>query len=176
MFIQSVASGIDMIDSDGYRFNVGIIVANYKKQVLWSRRIGSDDLWQFPQGGIEYGESTEEAMYREINEELGLASSDVKILDTTSGWLKYDFPNNFVGTGSYRGCVGQKQRWYLLLLLQGDAAVNLNLNAQPEFDRWCWVDYWYPLERVVEFKRKVYREALETFERPLCIFLGDDCD
>ena len=165
-----------MIDSDGYRSNVGIIVANWSKQVMWARRIGRGDLWQFPQGGIEPGESTEEAMYREINEELGLAISDVKVLDATPNWLKYNFPNDLVGSGLYEGCIGQKQRWYLLMLLAEETAVNLNSNAKPEFDRWRWVDYWHPLQEAVEFKRHVYKEALETFERPLSIFIGDECD
>ena len=79
-----------MIDADGFRPNVGIIIANSQGQLLWARRVGQN-AWQFPQGGISKGESPEQAMYRELDEEVGLQPEDVEIIAQTEGWLKYDF-------------------------------------------------------------------------------------
>ncbi len=75
-----------MIDSDGFRPNVGIILVNSSGQVLWARRCGQD-AWQFPQGGIKTDESAEDAMYRELKEEVGLTPTDVEVLGVTRGWL-----------------------------------------------------------------------------------------
>jgi len=79
-----------MIDSDGYRLNVGIILSNDEGRLFWARRIGQD-AWQFPQGGIDKEESPEQAMYRELKEETGLDPNDVDILGCTQDWLKYNF-------------------------------------------------------------------------------------
>lgn len=149
-----------MIDSDGYRPNVGIILCNSQGRLLWARRIGQD-AWQFPQGGIKAAETPKQALFRELREEVGLQSHHVKVMGTTKGWLKYDLPKRFLRHGSQPLCIGQKQVWFLLRLLGNDADVRLDVAERPEFDRWRWVDYWYPLEEVVHFKRDVYRGALE---------------
>ena len=104
-----------VIDSDGFRPNVGIILANDVGQVLWARRI-NQDAWQFPQGGINPHESPEEALYRELNEEVGLEQPDVQILACTRGWLRYRLPQRLVRSNSQPLCIGQKQKWFLLLL------------------------------------------------------------
>ena len=148
-----------MIDSDGYRPNVGIILANPMGEVLWAKRIGHDS-WQFPQGGIRPDEDPEEAMFRELHEELGLCSDHVEILAATDGWLSYDIPKHLQRKGQDPVCVGQKQKWYLLKFLSEDHLVNLEATASPEFDHWRWVGYWFPLCQVVDFKREVYRKAL----------------
>lgn len=148
-----------MIDSDGFRPNVGIILANHRGEVLWARRIGQDS-WQFPQGGIKHNESPEEALYRELGEEVGLSASDVEIVSCTRGWLRYRLPRRMVRHNSYPVCVGQKQKWFLLRMLSPDAHVRVDGTDSPEFDGWQWVSYWYPLGQVVSFKREVYRRAL----------------
>ncbi len=157
-----------MIDSNGFRPNVGIIVANDSGQLLWARRVGGRDAWQFPQGGINSGESPEQALYRELEEEIGLGPDSVEVLASTRGWLRYRLPQRYVRPGG-RGptCIGQKQRWFLLRLLGDDAAVNLERNHKPEFDHWRWVSYWYPLNQVVSFKRDVYRRAMLELVQPL---------
>jgi len=149
-----------MIDSDGYRPNVGIILCNSQGRLLWARRIGQD-AWQFPQGGIKADETPKQALFRELHEEVGLQSHHVKIMGVTKGWLKYDLPKRFLRYGSLPLCIGQKQVWYMLRLLGSDADVRLDMAERPEFDGWRWVDYWYPLEEVVHFKRDVYRGALK---------------
>lgn len=149
-----------MIDSEGYRSNVGIILCNGQGRLLWARRIGQN-AWQFPQGGIKAHETPEEALFRELYEEVGLQSHQVEIMGCTRDWLRYDLPKRFLRRDSYPVCIGQKQLWYLLRLLSSDAEVKLDQGDQPEFDTWRWVEYWHPLKEVVAFKRDVYRCALE---------------
>lgn len=150
-----------MIDADGFRPNVGIILTNDQGQLLWARRVGGQDAWQFPQGGIHQGESPEQALYRELHEEVGLRPEDVEVLACTRGWLRYRLPNRFVRHHSQPLCVGQKQKWFLLHLRAEDSRVSLNNGGRAEFDDWCWVSYWFPLGKVVAFKRDVYRRALK---------------
>jgi putative (di)nucleoside polyphosphate hydrolase len=152
-----------MIDRDGYRPNVGIILCNARNQVFWAKRI-NQHAWQFPQGGIQPGESPEQAMYRELNEEVGLHPEHVRILGRTRNWLRYDVPSQWTrrdNRGIYRG---QKQIWFLLRLTGRDCDVCLRASTHPEFDAWRWSEYWIELESVVEFKRDVYRLALEELE------------
>ena len=149
-----------MIDSDGFRANVGIILANTQGQVLWAKRIGHDS-WQFPQGGIDYGETPLDAMYRELYEEVGLYPQHVELLAVTKAWLRYRLPKRYVRTNQEPLCIGQKQKWFLLRLDENNAQ-NIRFDtSKPEFDEWQWVSYWYPLNQVVAFKRGVYQKALQ---------------
>ena len=155
-----------MIDRDGYRPNVGIIICNKKNEVFWGKRV-RQHAWQFPQGGIDAGETPERAMYRELHEEVGLQPHHVEILGRTRDWLRYDVPEHWVRRewrGNYRG---QKQIWYLLRLTGRDTDVRLRATDRPEFDAWRWHDYWVPLESVIEFKRDVYQKALTELRRYL---------
>lgn len=149
-----------MIDPDGYRPNVGIILMHPQGQVLWARRVTRDG-WQFPQGGMNSDETPLEAMYRELDEEVGLGPHHVELLGMTPGWLRYRLPRRCVRPGKRPMCIGQKQVWFLLQLKAGEDAVRLDATDTPEFDSWKWVDFWYPLEHVVSFKRRVYAQALK---------------
>ena len=149
-----------MIDSDGFRPNVGIILTNGQGQVLWARRIGQN-AWQFPQGGINDDETPEQALFRELKEEVGLDPEDVEIVSCTRGWLRYRLPRRMIRYNSHPICIGQKQKWFLLRLLAADNSVAVDQSEKPEFDGWRWVSYWYPLGQVVSFKREVYRSALK---------------
>lgn len=151
---------MDRIDAQGYRANVGIILSNGNKAVFLGGRAGQAG-WQFPQGGIRRGESPEEAMYRELREEIGLMPGDVRVLGSTRRWLRYRLPERYVRRDSAPLCIGQKQRWFLLQLLSPQDALCLNSTDTPEFDRWRWVDYWQPVAEVIFFKRRVYQRALE---------------
>jgi putative (di)nucleoside polyphosphate hydrolase len=148
-----------MIDAQGFRANVGIILLNDLGQAFWGRRIGMS-AWQFPQGGINPDEPLETAMYRELREEVGLTPEHVQIIGCTRGWLRYRLPKRFIRYDQKPLCIGQKQRWYVLRLLADDTFVDLNTNTQPEFDQWRWIDYWESLQLVVSFKRGVYHQAL----------------
>lgn len=153
-----------MIDQDGFRHGVGIILVNAKRQVFLAKRIGKE-AWQFPQGGIKNEESPEEAMYRELKEEIGLQADDVQILASTRRWLRYRLPKRLVRHYSKPICIGQKQKWFLLQLKGQDSRINLAITDSPEFDSWAWVSYWYPLTQVVSFKRRVYSLAMKEFAR-----------
>lgn len=151
-----------MIDSEGFRANVGIVLSNDAGQVFWAKRIGQD-AWQFPQGGIKADESAEVAMYRELREEVGLLPKHVEIVGYTNDWLKYWLPQKFIRHNSLPLCIGQKQIWYLLKLVADETNVNLAHSENPEFDHWEWIDYWTPASRVIDFKRNVYQQALDEF-------------
>ena len=155
-----------MIDSDGFRLNVGIILANQFNEVLWARRIGQSS-WQFPQGGIKVDETPRQALFRELNEEVGLLPKDVEIIASTKGWLRYRLPKKMVRHNSHPVCVGQKQKWFLLRMLSEDSEVSVSNGSHPEFDGWRWVSYWYPLGQVVSFKREVYRRAMKDLSSDL---------
>ena len=155
-----------MIDRDGYRPNVGIILCNAKNEVFWGKRV-KEHSWQFPQGGIKSGETPEFAMFRELKEEVGLEPHHVRILGRTREWLRYDVPERWLRRdwrGHYRG---QKQIWFLLRLVGRDCDVCLRASEKPEFDAWRWNDYWVPMESVVDFKREVYQKALQELARYL---------
>ena len=148
----------DYIDADGFRANVGIVLCNDEQRLFWARRIGRSG-WQFPQGGVLKGETTEQAMYRELTEEVGLKRSDVELLAQTSGWLRYRLPQRYRRRSSPE-CIGQKQRWFLLRLTGSEDQVCLDCTEHPEFDGWRWVDFWLPAAEVIFFKRRVYERAL----------------
>ena len=151
------------IDSDGFRANVGIVLCNHSGQLFWSKRIGMD-AWQFPQGGIRPTENIETAMYRELREEIGLLPEHVEVIGYTRRWFKYELPEKYIRKNSKPLCKGQKQRWYLLKFIADEGDVRLDISDKPEFDHWCWVDYWEPVSQVIDFKRKVYQQVLTELE------------
>ena len=150
-----------MIDTEGYRSNVGIILCHPDGRLFWARRIG-EDAWQFPQGGIQYNESPKQALYRELEEEVGLKAGDVELLGCTRDWLRYQLPPHMLRQHN-RGnrFIGQKQIWFLLKLTTSERRVCLNTSAEPEFDHWRWVSPEVTVKEVIEFKRAVYLRALE---------------
>jgi putative (di)nucleoside polyphosphate hydrolase len=137
-----------MLDREGFRPNVGIILLNAHNEVWWGKRV-REHSWQFPQGGIKFGETPEQAMYRELEEEVGLRAEHVKIIGRTRDWLRYEVPDHFIKReirGHYRG---QKQIWFLLRMVGRDCDVNLRMTEHP----------------VIEFKRDVYQRALQELSR-----------
>lgn len=159
-----------MIDPDGYRPNVGIILLREDGRVFWARRAFRDG-WQFPQGGMHSDETPLEAMYRELHEETGLKPQHVEVIGATPGWLKYRLPPRMVRRNQRPRCIGQKQVWFLLKFIGEESALRLDLSDEPEFDEWRWVDFWYPMDHVVSFKRSVYQRAL----RHLAPLAEDSC-
>ncbi len=153
-----------MLDREGFRPNVGIILLNQKNQVFWGKRIRTHS-WQFPQGGIDRGETPEQAMFRELHEEVGLRPEHVCIVARTRDWLRYEVPDRFIRRDARGHYKGQKQIWYLLQLIGHDWDLNLRATDHPEFDAWRWNNYWVPLDAVVEFKRGVYELALTELAR-----------
>jgi len=150
----------DVIDADGFRPNVGIILVNDENRLFWGRRVGQN-AWQFPQGGIKADETPREAMFRELEEEVGLRPEQVEVLGETSRWLRYRLPKRFIRRNAPVLCIGQKQRWFLLRVNCEESDFCLDRFDKPEFDDWRWVDYWVPVKEVIYFKRRVYERALE---------------
>ncbi|QKI89350.1 RNA pyrophosphohydrolase [Thiomicrorhabdus xiamenensis] len=155
-----------MIDEHGYRQNVGIIIVNKDGKLFWGKRI-HQEAWQFPQGGIREHETPQQAAFRELKEEVGLEPSDVRVLGRTNGWLSYDLPKHLIRHNSQPLCVGQKQVWFLLGLESDASRIDLNRHDTPEFEDWDWVDYWRPVQEVVNFKQAVYHKALTELEHAL---------
>ncbi len=149
----------DIIDADGFRANVGIVLMRRDGDVFLGRRAGGRG-WQFPQGGIREGESIEAAVYRELHEEVGLGAQDVELLGRTARWLRYRLPPRYVRRNRHPLCIGQKQRWFLLRLRREVAVFDFESTGEPEFDEWRWTDFWQPAREVIYFKRKVYQRAL----------------
>lgn len=157
-----------VIDEKGYRPNVGMIIINNENKVFWGRRIGQKS-WQFPQGGIDESESLVNAMYRELWEETGLKPEHVEVVSETIDWLSYDLPKRYRRKNTLPLCIGQKQKWFLLRLVVDDDAIDLNQGQKAEFDAFRWVDYWYPVRKVIYFKRQVYRNALSELSQEIDI-------
>jgi putative (di)nucleoside polyphosphate hydrolase len=150
----------DLIDAEGYRANVGIVLLRDTGQVFLGRRTGGRG-WQFPQGGVRQGESPEDAVYRELHEEIGLTRADVELVAQTADWLHYTLPKRYQRRNGSSFVIGQKQRWFLLRFGQANARFSFDHTAEPEFDDYRWADYWEPVREVIFFKRPVYVRALQ---------------
>jgi putative (di)nucleoside polyphosphate hydrolase len=148
----------DVIDPDGFRANVGIVLVHGPK-VFLGRRTGGRG-WQFPQGGMRVGETPEEAVYRELAEEIGVERGNVALVGSTSEWLRYRLPPRYIRRKQQPLCVGQRQRWFLLRLASDQTQFDFRRTAEPEFDRWRWAGWWEPVREVIYFKRPVYARAL----------------
>ncbi|CAN8139047.1 RNA pyrophosphohydrolase [Thiomicrorhabdus sp. 6S2-11] len=155
-----------MIDQDGYRPNVGIIIVNKEGKLFWGKRV-HQDAWQFPQGGIRENETPQQAVFRELKEEVGLEPCDVRVLGRTDDWLCYDLPKHLIRHNSTPVCIGQKQIWFMLGLESDNNRIDLNRHDSPEFEAWDWVDYWRPVQDVVNFKQAVYHKALTELEHTI---------
>ena len=156
-----------------YRPCVGITLFNQDKKVLVAERLDYPGNWQMPQGGIDSGETPEQAAMRELKEEIG--TNRAEILERTKGWLFYDLPENLKGErlmGKYRG---QKQIWFAMLFKGNDSEINLQTKKQ-EFIDWNWVELENVIDLIVPFKKTVYESVVEQF-RPIvetkkkCLYL-----
>jgi putative (di)nucleoside polyphosphate hydrolase len=154
----------DFIDAEGFRANVGIVLIRDDRQVFLGGRTGGRG-WQFPQGGVQRDESPEEALFRELKEEIGLDQADVELIAATRNWLRYRLPRQYVRRHSNPLCIGQKQRWFLLRFVGEESRLHFDSTSQPEFESWRWVDYWTPVREVIYFKRAVYARALDELAR-----------
>jgi len=120
----------DVIDSDGFRANVGIVLINEASEVFLGRRTGGRG-WQFPQGGVRQGETLEQALYRELHEEIGLSQADAQLIGQSHRWLRYRLPPRYVRRNQQPVCIGQKQRWFLLRLQRAAAAFDFGSTSEP---------------------------------------------
>lgn len=152
-----------MLDLQGFRLNVAIVLINQEGQILLAKRV-KQNAWQVPQGGVNESESVLDALYRELEEEIGLTKKDVILLGNTKSWFKYKIPVKMRRPEDPL-FIGQKQKWFLLKLNVNDNQIRFDGNNKPEFDDWKWVSYWYPLRIVIDFKKSVYRRALRELSQ-----------
>jgi len=145
-----------------YRKNVGLIVLNEQNQLLICRR-KDQQTWQFPQGGIDAGESTKIAAYRELLEEVGIRKKDVSIIKESLHWYQYDLPDKYQQRSDVmKKFKGQTQKWFLLKA-KTKLTINLLNEVPQEFVAYKWVSFWYPLSHIVSFKKEVYLSVLNEF-------------
>ena len=145
-----------------YRKNVGLIIINDQGKVLLCRRKKSNS-WQFPQGGIDQGETPKRAAYRELYEEVNIKRNEIKFIGSTNFWATYELPDEYKkNKKNLRGFLGQKQKWYLLKA-KDELKINLSNQIPQEFIDYRWSSYWFALTNVVPFKREVYRNVLIEF-------------
>lgn len=142
-----------------YRPNVGIILTNAQDQIFVAERINIPGAWQFPQGGVDDGEDEDTAMYREMQEEIGVTPDKVQVLEKRSGY-RYAFAKGRLKYGIYGG---QEQTYYRCRFLGEDADINLAATHQ-EFARWHWIrPDEFQMTWVPKFKRAVYRQVFLDF-------------
>ncbi len=151
--------------NEQYRKCVGLVLINRDNLVFLGRRLSLQHRsWQFPQGGIEPGETEEAALYRELREETGLEPGDVELLGQSRGWHSYRIPPRMRNSSKFpSSIVGQRQRWFLLRLLSDDSRIDLNFGESPEFSEWRWVRAEEAVEEIVYFKRSLYRAVIGEF-------------
>ncbi|WP_297771501.1 RNA pyrophosphohydrolase [uncultured Roseovarius sp.] len=146
-----------------YRQCVGVMLVNVAGHVFVGQRIDNDTpAWQMPQGGIDPGETPQEAALRELWEETGVTADKVHIEAETTGWIPYDLPHDIVPRiwkGRYKG---QEQKWVLMRFIGNDSDVNIATD-HPEFSEWRWLPPADLVANIVPFKRDVYARVLDEF-------------
>tara|TARA_B100000586_G_scaffold160632_1_gene117051 strand:+ start:82 stop:543 length:462 start_codon:yes stop_codon:yes gene_type:complete len=148
---------------DKYRKCVGIMILNSKKEILVGRRLDHPSgYWQMPQGGINDNENPEEAVWREMLEEIG--TNKAKLIKISNQWINYDIPSETLKTLPWGDIyIGQTQKWFAFLFLGEDNDINVGTD-NPEFSEWKWTRMDSIVDSIVPFKRDVYAKILEEFK------------
>ncbi|NNE79028.1 MAG: RNA pyrophosphohydrolase [Silicimonas sp.] len=145
-----------------YRPCVGVVLANKDGLIFTGERMDTPGAWQMPQGGIDPGETPEDAALRELEEETGVAPALVTVEAAHPDLVLYDLPDHLVGKlwkGRYRG---QEQRWFLLRFKGTDTDIDIARDHR-EFSRWRWSTPDQVLRDIVPFKAKVYAQVMADF-------------
>lgn len=157
----------DAIAKLPYRPCVGLVLARADGTVFAGQRIDTPGhAWQMPQGGIDAGETPQEAGLRELGEETGLAPAHVRLVAESADWHRYDLPLDLVPRlwkGRYRG---QEQKWLLYRFLGADTDICIETD-EPEFSRWQWMAPDVLIDRIVPFKQDIYRAVFAGFAEHL---------
>jgi 8-oxo-dGTP pyrophosphatase MutT (NUDIX family)/pimeloyl-ACP methyl ester carboxylesterase len=151
------------LNAKRYRLNVGAVVFNREGKVWLGRRAEGkgEQIWQFPQGGVDAGEDLLDAARRELWEETGIRAAAP--IGRAPGWITYDFPPNFTGSKAIKGFAGQTQAWFAFRFEGDDSEIDLAAHDQIEFDAWRWADIAEAPDLVVPFKRDAYLKVVAAF-------------
>ena len=144
-----------------YRDAVGIMIINPKKKLFLAYRAWTQTSkyhWQMPQGGIDEGESPEQAAWREMYEETGLTKDTCQLIAGSQNWYSYDIPKK-----SKRKIDGERQKWFLFLFRGTNKDVNLRVQKKPEFIRFRWAEPKKAPHLIIPFKKEVYEQVLAEF-------------
>ncbi len=148
----------------GYRKNVGLVILNKEGDVLLCKRKNTS-YWQFPQGGIDKKELPLDAAYRELYEEVNISKDEISLIAEAQNWINYDVPAEHKKFSlALKNFKGQTQKWFLFMLKK-KVHISFNNDTIQEFDDYKWVSYWYPLNKIIWFKRDVYKQVLREFAK-----------
>ena len=149
--------------SKKYRLCVGMIILNKHNEILVGRRLDHPSgYWQMPQGGIDKNEIPEEAVWREMMEEIG--TNNAKLIHQSSQWINYEIPEDTLKTLPWGNLyIGQTQKWFVFQFTGKNSDINVG-TENPEFSEWKWTNHDTLIDNAVPFKRELYQKVLEEFK------------
>ena len=149
--------------SKPYRKCVGLMILNNNKEILVGKRIDHPSgFWQMPQGGIDEHEKPEDAIWREMMEEIG--TNKAKLIKESNKWVNYEIPNDTLKTLPWgHKYIGQTQKWFAFQFTGKDSDINVE-TKNPEFSEWKWAKINSIVDNIVPFKKDVYSTILEEFK------------
>ena len=150
-----------------YRKCVGMMILNNNNEILVGKRMDHPSgFWQMPQGGIDKNEIPEEAVWREMMEEIG--TNNAKMIKISSQWINYEIPRETLQTLPWgKKYIGQTQKWFAFRFTGENIDINVG-TENPEFSEWKWAKYESLVDNIVPFKRKVYAKIIEEFKDIFC--------
>ena len=141
---------------------VGVVIVNNDKKVFVGKRVMKkgvkDEYWQMPQGGIDAGEEPEEALKRELMEEIGAKPEHLDVIAVSKNWYSYHIPKKF----QKRHFASQAQKWFLVKFTGKDEDLDVK-QLKPEFSEWKWEDFKKVPKLVIDFKKDVYKQIFKDF-------------
>lgn len=150
-----------MSQNQYFRAGVGCVIFDDNNQILIFSRTDNNDIWQFPQGGMDQGETPEKTLWRELYEETALTNDDFIFYKNYPNWLYYEYPTKIRNSIKDTSCLGQIHCWFFLKI-KSDAVVDLSKAPDKEFDGYKWTTFDNFLETTADFKLPVYKK-LKTF-------------